>query len=549
MKKVLTSVLILCLISVTLLTINTATAQPPEETRVIIGFKNLPDTNLIQTHGWKINHQYHTIPAIACSLPKQAIDTLKKNPQIAYIEEDAEAYALDPELTSSWGVNRIGAGAIHDSGNQGAEIKIAVIDTGINYNHPDLNDNYKSGIDYVNDDDDPVDDNGHGTHCAGIIAAENNDVGVVGVAPAASLFAVKVLDSKGSGYVSDVVAGIDWSITNGMQVISMSLGSTSSSTSLQQACNNAYNKGIVLVAAAGNSGQARIGSTVTYPARYSSVIAVGATDSNNARASWSSTGPELELSAPGVNILSTYLNGAYATMSGTSMACPHVAGTATLVLSSGSSAEISWQSRGYTNGDGTWSNIEVRTVLDNTADDLGTAGKDNLYGYGLVDADEAALPSLPPPSQTEKTYAPIAITMTRGTITSGDYSSLANNGGAYLTVKSARVNSFTQTIDWYSTTQIAESPSTVTNLKITYDGKYSTSQTQKLYIYDYTANSWLQIDSRTVSTSDTTITWSTTNPAKYISAQSEIRLRVYASGRSSFTCYADFTAYTIKYPA
>jgi hypothetical protein len=120
-----------------------------------------------------------------------------------------------------------------------------------------------------------------------------------------------------------------------------------------------------------------------------------------------------------------------------------------------------------------------------------------------------------------------------------------------LAIKSARVNSFTQAVDWYTTTTISEQASKVTNLKITYDSKYSTSLTQKLYIYDYTANSWLQIDSRTVSTADTTITWSTTNPAKYISANGEIRLRVYASktGSSTFTCYADFTAYTIKYAA
>jgi subtilisin family serine protease len=543
MKKALTSVLILCLISVTLLTINTATAQPPEEIRAIIGFKGSPDTSLVRTHSWKINREYRTISAIACSLPKQAFSALKNSPLIAYVEEDYQVYALDPELDNSWGVKRIGAGAVHDQANTGAGVKVAIIDTGIDYNHPELQANYKSGYDFVNKDSDPIDDNGHGTHCAGIVAAMENGAGVVGVAPAASLFAVKVLDSKGSGYVSDVAAGIDWSITNGMQVISMSLGSSSDSTLLHQACDRAYAAGIVIVAAAGNSGQSRWGSTVIYPAKYSSVIAVGATDSNDVRASWSSTGPELELAAPGVYIYSTYLGSAYATMSGTSMACPHVTGTAALVLNSN---EANWKSKGYTNGDGAWSNIEVRTVLDNTADDLGAAGKDNLYGYGLVDADEAALG---PPLEKDSTYSPQAITITRGTVTTGDFNFLKNDDSTYLAIKSARVNSFTQTIDWYSTTKIAESPSTVTNLKITYDGKYSASQTQKLYIYNFASGSWQQIDSRTISTKDTTITWSTASPRNYISDQNEIRLRVYASGRSSFTCYADFTAYTIQYPA
>jgi subtilisin/minor extracellular protease Epr len=188
---------------------------------------------------------------------------------------------------------------------------VAILDTGIDYEHSDLNDNYIGGYDFANNDLEPMDDNGHGTHCAGIVAAEDNEGGVVGVAPEADLYAVKVLDSVGNGYMMDV--------------ISMSFGSNLGSTSLETACDNAYSSGVLVVAAAGNDGNpSGEGDNVDYPARCDSVIAVAATDSNDNRAIWSSTGPDVELAAPGVSIYSTYLGGGYATMSGTSMACPHV---------------------------------------------------------------------------------------------------------------------------------------------------------------------------------------------------------------------------------
>jgi subtilisin family serine protease len=257
--------------------------------------------------------------------------------------------------------------------------ELAILDTGIDSRHPDLSANCKGGYDFANDDSYPMDDNGHGTHCAGIVAAADNDEGVVGVAPEAHLYAVKVLNSGGSGYWSDVIAGIQWSVNNSMEVISMSFGG-GYSESMEAACDAAYNAGIVVVASAGNSGNPPgKGDNVGYPAGYSSVIAVAATDSSDNRARWSSTGPAVELAAPGVSIYSTYLGGGYATMSGTSMACPHVAGTAALVIAS--------------------SGGDVRQCLQATADDLGVAGRDDLYGYGLVDADGDALPDTTPPAK------------------------------------------------------------------------------------------------------------------------------------------------------
>jgi len=233
----------------------------------------------------------------------------------------------------------------------------------------------------VNSDDDPMDDNGHGTHVAGIIAAEHDDFGVVGVAPEAELYALKALDKTGSGYVSDVVAAIIWATDpnkdgntdDRMDVINMSLGGAYNSWLLDAACLLAYYQDkLILVAAAGNSGNPPgKGDNVGYPAAYDSVIAVAATDQSDERARWSSTGPDVELAAPGVSIYSTYIGG-YATLSGTSMASPHVAGVAALVIASGISDAMG-----------------VRTKLQETADDLGATGWDSKYGYGLVNAAEA----------------------------------------------------------------------------------------------------------------------------------------------------------------
>ncbi|MDD3247618.1 MAG: S8 family serine peptidase [Methanosarcina sp.] len=367
--------------------VTTAGAVP-----VIIGFKDKAHPEMVQPYG-KVTHSYKYIPAVAADLPEQAIENLKKNKNIAYIEPDFEVKALGETLP--WGIERIGAPQVHASDNKGTGVNVAIIDTGIDHTHLDLNENYKGGYDFVNNDADPMDDNGHGTHCAGIIAAVDDDTGVIGVAPEANLYALKILDSTGSGDSSDLIAAIDWAIAthgddgddlNDIQIISMSLGSDSGLESLNSVCTEAYyTHGILLVAAAGNDGNRRgTGDSVDYPGAYSSVIAVAATDSNDVRASFSSTGPAVELAAPGVNIFSTYLGG-YASASGTSMACPHVAGTAALVL--------------YANP--TFTNENVRGKLAQTTTDLGTSGRDTLYGFGLVNAEAAAIVSEPDETDPE----------------------------------------------------------------------------------------------------------------------------------------------------
>jgi len=416
MKFVLLSGFIMVLMITSVLAAGTSIAVKPqlnEKVQVIVVFKGKPDLALIKQHQGVVKHIYKIIPGIASVLPLKAVEALKKNPKIAYIEKDIivgkppwagkDKEKEQPPETLEWGVDRIDADLVWDvnhdltvdeGANTGEAIKVAILDTGIDKDHPDLQANIKGGVNFVSkpwwkepNPDKWDDDNGHGTYCAGITAAVDNNIGVIGVAPKVLLYAVKVLDRTGSGYLSDVVAGIDWCVENDMQVISMSLGTSEYSQSLKDACDNAYAKGLILVAAAGNDGDGDPATNeVLYPAKYSSVIAVAATDINDNTPTWSAEGEEVELAAPGVDVRSTWKDGTYETHSGTSAACPHVSGTVALILASN---ETIWQELGYTDGDGVWANDEVRAVLQNTADDLGDPGFDNFYGYGLVDAEES----------------------------------------------------------------------------------------------------------------------------------------------------------------
>lgn len=300
--------------------------------RVIIVFKDKSDgparEEVVRGAGGTVLKHLPLVNGAAVWLPSRAAErALRSRPDILRVEPDAVVQAL--EQTLPWGIDRIDADVAW-SVYQGTGVKVAVIDTGIDLKHPDLKANIAGGYNAISPRRSPTDGNGHGTHVAGTIAAVNNTTGVVGAAPAARLYAVKALNDNGSGYISDIIEGIDWSIRNGMQVINMSLGTASDIQSFHDAVKRAYDAGITVVAAAGNSGPGE--NTVSYPARYPEVIAVAATDKNDNLAEFSSRGPEVDLAAPGVNIYSTYKRGTYKTLSGTSMAAPHVAGTAALVI-------------------------------------------------------------------------------------------------------------------------------------------------------------------------------------------------------------------------
>ncbi len=322
----------------------------------------------------------------AVLLPPKAEAALARQTGVLRIDDDVIVEALvkkagtpkpQPLEVLPWGIDKIDAELVWPSGNTADPVKMAIIDTGIDVKHPDLTANLKGGVSTVGYTTSYNDDNGHGTHVAGIVGAVDNEIGVIGAGPAIDLYAVKVLDRRGSGYLSDVIEGLDWAIAHGMQVVNMSLGTSADVLSFREAVQRVNSAGIVQVAAAGNSG-----GSVIYPAAYPEVIAVSATDNTDTIASWSSRGPEVDLAAPGVSIYSTYKGQTYKTLSGTSMAAPHVAGAAALVLNSAIGAYD-------LNGNGVWDPIEVQNKLQDKAVDLGSHGFDNLYGWGLVNAFNA----------------------------------------------------------------------------------------------------------------------------------------------------------------
>lgn len=422
------------------------------EKSVIIRFYQEPGATgeaLIHKAKGTIRHTHKLIPAVTAKLPEEAIAEIAKDPHVAYIADNSVIMAVEPlpgdEYLNSWGVQHINAGVVHASGNKGAGVKIAVLDTGVDCTHSDLSDNCKGGynfVEYTCPDDpnkvcaDPLntfDDswNGHGTHIAGIIAARQNSTGVVGVAPEADLYAVKVLDGGGFGTAEWVIEGIQWAVSNGIQILNLSFAG-GYNQAIEETCNAAYAKGVLLIAAAGNT----YGGPVEYPAGYDSVIAVTGTDSSDMNAWFSPVDPKIELAAPGVNIMSTVPSSVissinttgYDNLSGTSQASPHVAGAAALILSSGNIQDL--------NTDGKVNNEDVRLKLRMSAMDLGVQGRDTIFGYGLVNAAEAALP------EDETEYLTIMKTSKPGldaktiSLSGGQYEvTIENNGLSMVLVK------------------------------------------------------------------------------------------------------------------
>jgi subtilisin family serine protease len=381
LKILVTTLLILGLILGLAKTISFAKDEP--KGRKIVVFKPEIDEAtqeiLINKVGGEKIKDLKIIKGKAVWLTSQAEKNLLKRAEVLRIDPDVEVYALEnlkikgiktqPAQIITWNIERVGATSSWEI-STGDPVKVGVIDTGIDLSHPDLKDNIQGGYNAIYPWKSPNDDNGHGTHVAGIIAALNNSIGVVGVGPKIDLYAIKVLNAGGSGYLSDVIEGLGWAVEHGIQVVNMSLGTDQDVKSFHDAIKNAYNAGVTIVAAAGNDGGA-----VDYPAAYPEVIAVSATDENNQIASWSSRGPEVDLAAPGVNIYSTYKGSTYKTLSGTSMAAPHVTGAAALIIDKGKC--------------GTCTPDEIRQRLQQTASDLGDPGTDNLYGAGLVNVYKA----------------------------------------------------------------------------------------------------------------------------------------------------------------
>ena len=357
--------------------------------QILVKFKSgtsLPEA--AQIHRQLGGQVKETIPGIGVqvvTVPKgQAMAKAKaysSNARVAYAEPDFVAEAVgspdDPYFGLQWGLTKVEAAQSWEVTTGSSSINIAILDTGVDLDHPDLADKLISSIDfsYSATADDVY---GHGTHVAGIAAAmTNNAIGVAGLGYTATIMNVKVLSDSGAGAYSWIASGIIWAADNGAEIINMSLGGSFASSALEDAINYAWSKGVVVVAAAGNSGTA----SPFYPAYYTNCIAVAATDANDARASWSNYGDWVDVAAPGVSIYSTLKNNGYGYKSGTSMASPHVAGLAALVFTTVSDAS----------GDGKL-NDEVRSRVEATCDDIGVSG----IGYGRINAARA-VDSVPVP--------------------------------------------------------------------------------------------------------------------------------------------------------
>lgn len=349
----------------------------------IVGFKDKitakESESILENHGIKIKKYLPLANACLCLVDEKttSFKSLAADTEVEFIEDDYMAQIQVIPSTSGaylykiksqsipWGINKIEAPGVWKRCN-GEGIKVGIIDTGIDRSHPDLKDNIKEAYG-VMDSKKTDDDNGHGTHVAGTIAALDNNIGVVGVAPKAEIFSVKAFDEKGRGQVSDIIDALNWCVEEQVHVINMSFGFNIKSRALERAIRAANKHNIIMVAAAGNSGG---NDSVLYPAKYPQVIAVAASDENDKAADFSSCGPEVNIIAPGVDIPSTYKGQGYKPLSGTSMACPHVAGACALLMSvSGSNAE------------------NARSVILNTAKDIGLPKE--TQGAGLVKVSAA----------------------------------------------------------------------------------------------------------------------------------------------------------------
>ena len=360
------------------------------------------------------------------------IDTLlaryNNRPDVIYAEPNYIAHAFfvpnDRYYSYQWNFDNNVSGGIHMEDaweiSDGSGIIIAVIDTGVAYENysqgfsdyylaPDLASTlFVQGYDFVNNDTHPNDDEGHGTHVTGTIAqSTNNNAGVAGIAYGASIMPIKVLGSSGSGSYADIADGVRYAADNGAHIINLSLGGPVTTTYLEEALAYAYGKGVIIVAAAGNNGT----NSIAYPAAHDEyVIAVGATRFDETRAPYSDYGSSLDIMAPGGDTTvdqngDGYGDGilqqtfgritsrfGYYFYSGTSMASPHVAAVAALVMSHGNATTP----------------LDVREALESTAKDLGAPGRDNLHGYGLLDAvaslawnGGAPIEPPPPPEQVD----------------------------------------------------------------------------------------------------------------------------------------------------
>jgi len=365
-----------------------ASGQETEVAIIVKPKSTMPEAALnalVSAHGGREHRNIPQLNARIIRLPakaaQKALAAIAKHKDVEYAEPDFTATAFnvanDPQFTSGnqWALGKIEAPNAWTTTVGSSDVVVAVIDSGVSASHPDLAGKVLPGYDFFNNDNDASDDNGHGTAVAGLIgAATNNGIGMAAVSWNSSILPVKALGADGSGSYSAISNAIIWAADNGASIINLSLGGTSASTTLQNAVNYAWSRNCVIIAAAGNSGN----NIPQYPAACTNVVAVSATDINDARTSWSNIGSYVDIAAPGANVLTLQGANSYSNWNGTSFSSPITAGVVALMASANSSLN---------------NTSLVNTLLAN-ADDLGAVGYDVNFGNGRVNARRAVQAAL-----------------------------------------------------------------------------------------------------------------------------------------------------------
>ena len=386
------------------------------------------------------------------SVRDQTIQDLEASGQFSFVEPDYVAVPLavpnDPNYGQEWHLQTIQAPSAWDVTTGSANVPIAMIDSGVDPTHPDLASKLIPGWSFLTGTTDTHDVLGHGTETAGTAAAiGNNAVGVAGIAWQNPIMPLVVLNSSDWASYSDIANAIMYAADHGVRIVNISIGGTSSSSTMQTAVNYAWNKGSVVFAAAGNYSS----STPIYPAGCTNVVAVGATDSNDTLASFSNYGAYVDLTAPGVNIVTTTSGGGYGGVSGTSFSSPIAAGVAALVLSRNPSLTAQ----------------QLVTLLEQNSDDLGAPGYDQIFGWGRVNASRAVVAAgggtAPPPTVTISTPAPSAI-LRSVVIVQGNATATTALSSIELWVDGAQISTTTSaafSFNW-DTTAATNGPHTLT---------------------------------------------------------------------------------------
>lgn len=377
------------------------------EHEVVVRFSPRPDSQVIhkmlkQVDG-KIKRDYGRAMIIKSNslTTHQLMQHFAEHPDSIYAEPN---YLLLPNRRPNdsmyqpyqWNLKMIGMEKSWDITEGNKNVIVAVVDTGVDLDHPEFKGKLVKGHNFVDNSDVPQDDNGHGSHVSGVIAARaNNGTGIAGMSWNSKIMPIKAIGSDGSGSAYDIAQGIYWAADHGADVINLSVGNYTSSAALKEACKYAFDKNVILVAASGNDSS----SQPSYPAAYPEVMSVAAVDHNREQAEFSNYGDYVDVAAPGVDIPSTYIYSDYAALSGTSMACPHVAALASLIRSVNPGMK----------------NTDVIKLIQRTAVDLGAPGKDEAYGYGLINVN-AALTKASQSGAPQKTNAPAGTPARKNTL-------------------------------------------------------------------------------------------------------------------------------------